>query len=195
MLTLATIQVPTETPPFNERKATEAGVRLLQAAGGRLSIAKLLTMLFIVDRRVIQEAGSALTDDEYIGIEGEIAVPFGLAQDAAKLTLFDSTWHRHIEGRLDQTVRVLHQIEPLVLSYLEVDIVEAVGREYSTLDDVAFIDKVVAEAPEVAHLGGVRFGLRSILISLGVDPRDAEEAHQDWASFRRIRYDQCQETL
>jgi hypothetical protein len=186
MLTLDKIQVPTETPMFHERKATEAGIAFLRAHGGRDNLFRVMAQMYIADRRLIAQFGRGMTDDTFVAIEGILAAPNGLLNHAAKTSPFTSIWHRHISEGIE--MRVLADFEPSVLSAKERQVVEAVARDFAALDDILFLKTLADEAPEIESIGRGRFTLKDVLMALGDDPEQATEVSDDWESERRTRY-------
>lgn len=188
MVTLEKIRVPAEAPFFAERKAAEASVRIIRAAGGRVPLIRLMAMLYIVDRRLITDYGAGLTDDEYMSVQGLLAVPLELYHHASKLGVFDTEWHRRIECLPNLTVKALGEADPTALSTPKDEVIDAVAREYSGLEDETFVDRMRSEAPEIAEHAGERFSPREIFLALGDAPEEAEDAYQDWVSLKRVRY-------
>jgi hypothetical protein len=192
MLTLDKIQVPTEAPMFNERKATEAALMLVAGRGVTDNLLRVLAELYVADRRLIAGFGRGLTDDTFLALHGILAVPLGVLNHAAKTNLFLSTWHTHIESfpvaGEGYKVKILASLEPTVLSDMERQIIEAVAADYSALTDEAFFERLAAEAPEIRTIGDGRFTLKDVLISLGDDADEASEVSDHWESERRTRY-------
>ena len=185
MLTLDKIEVPTETPLFNERKATEAAVAFIGTIGDRANLVRVLAMMYLADRRLIAEFGRGLTDDSYLALAGVVAVPSDLLHHA--FAPFSSTWHRHIENSRSQWFRVTHEFEPSALSAKERDVVKIVSEAYGVLSEKRFIEAFRREAPEVQEIGTGPFTLEGVLIAVGEDPEVAAESYSVWDSLRHIR--------
>ena len=53
---------------FDEPKAAEAAARLVQLGGGRMSVLKLIKLLYLADRRSLVETGFPITQDQMVSM-------------------------------------------------------------------------------------------------------------------------------
>jgi uncharacterized phage-associated protein len=54
---------------FNEAKATEAGARLIEWRGGKMSYMKLIKLLYLADREALLRWGRPITTDRYVSMD------------------------------------------------------------------------------------------------------------------------------
>jgi hypothetical protein len=57
---------PTIKFVFNEKKAAQAAAYLLKLHGGKMDYRKLLTLLYLADRKLLAERGRTITGDEFV---------------------------------------------------------------------------------------------------------------------------------
>jgi uncharacterized phage-associated protein len=58
----------TKNPLFDERRTAEAAAYLLYRAGGRLSVLKLMKLLYLAERRCLERYGEPLTGDKLVSM-------------------------------------------------------------------------------------------------------------------------------
>lgn len=116
-------------PEFNEQKATEAASLLLSMHGGKMSRLKIIKLLYIADRKALENWERPITFDTYYSMkEGQVlSGVLDLINDKIK----DPLWRKHIEQSDDVSIR-LHgkPVKFQKLSRAEVILLEDVYKEF-----------------------------------------------------------------
>ncbi|HEY59909.1 MAG TPA: SocA family protein [Anaerolineae bacterium] len=101
-------------PKFNEQKATEATVLLLKMHGGKMSRVKLMKLLYLSDRKAIENWERPITYDTYYSMrEGQVlSGVLNLINNRIKNPL----WNKYIE-RADK-ISIQLRSEPIKLQKL-----------------------------------------------------------------------------
>lgn len=118
---------------FDEVKTTQAAAKFLNLGGGRMTIRKLVTLLYLTDRQALLSWGRPLTFDAYF------LVPHGLVLSATLDKINESVaperlsyWHAIISERSDDRVELLRS-DPLPrteLSPAEEELLDQIWEEF-----------------------------------------------------------------
>jgi|GEM_PF-4691583 len=177
----------TPNPRFNVRKATESAARIATAFGRKVGLARLLELMFVVDRRLIVGDGRGLTDDDYASAPNEGVIPIQLGILSTAQNQLSSPWHKQLELRGDY-VYLIDAVEASALSELEVETIDAVLRDYMGLEWDDLVQKVFEEAPEARSDKHKVFTLQDILVELGESEEDALASFREFDSWRTVKY-------
>ena len=133
-------------PKFNEQKATEAASLLLSWHGGKMSRVKILKLLYLADRKALENWERPITFDTYYSMkEGQVlSGVLDLINDKKN----NSLWREHIEQADDISIR-LHDdpVELKKLSRAEEKLLKAIYDEYGQMNrfDLGAITKQFPE--------------------------------------------------
>ncbi|HEY3783084.1 MAG TPA: type II toxin-antitoxin system antitoxin SocA domain-containing protein [Fimbriimonadaceae bacterium] len=186
IISLDQLIMPTGRPVFNAAKVNDA-IALLAPSGHSYDLGKLLVMLYLVDRKLVQYAGSTLTEDQYYSVEGVGPAPRGVAtvfltgKGAAR---FKVPFHLTSRTR----IKVLSNETSEALSEPERAIIAEVRELYGNFDSATFRQKVTEEAPEWKDFIGHEFTFKELLIALGENAADAEAAFTEWEGLRHLKH-------
>jgi len=120
---------------YREDKATQAAARLLQLAGGKLNHMKLIKLLYLADRTALLQFGRPITFDWYVSMPHGPVLSFTLDKINDSLPpVGTSYWHRFISERQDHQVTLLGPSPRDQLSPAEEQVLDAVWREFGTMN-------------------------------------------------------------
>ena len=119
------------SPVFNEKKATQAAVRLLERSGGPTHIMNLVRMLYLADREAILRWGQPITHDRFVFLKhGPVLVHvLGLLIEVEEPGKTPSAWAARIRLR-DGSVEAHGEPDPLQLSAEELEVLDDVARQH-----------------------------------------------------------------
>ena len=169
---------------FDERRAAQAAARLLERHGRPMSVRKLVTLLYLADRRSFVEAGYPITGDRFINTAGGPA----LERIPNLLGGCDpsSPWHMQITcegGRAS----IASRSDRDELSDYDDSLLQGIHDEFCRLDDAALFEHA-RSLPEWTRPNGVEepFDPRVILRAQGHDDRDIEDWEERARAFLAI---------
>ena len=120
---------------YREDKATQAAARLLQLAGGTLNHMKLIKLLYLADRKALLQFGRPITFDWYVSMAHGPVLSFTLDKiNDSPPPDGTSYWHRFISERQDHQVTLLGPSPRDQLSPAEEQVLDAVWREFGTMN-------------------------------------------------------------
>ena len=127
-------------PRFQEKKTTQSAAILLQRNGGKIHYIKLLKLLYIADRRSLEETGFPITFDTYVSMKyGPV---LSTTYDLLKGTSLNhgDYWHEYISRPKEYVVR-LNQTPPFTaLSEVEIRILNQTFDEFGKIPRFALVD-------------------------------------------------------
>lgn len=98
---------------FDEVKTTQAAARLLSRGGGRMTVRKLVTLLYLTDRQALLRWGRPLTFDAYFSLPQGPIPRATLDKINEPVPPEDSSyWHTVISERSGQSVELLRSDPP-----------------------------------------------------------------------------------
>lgn len=169
---------PTSSPirfAFDERKATAAAAVLLQAAGGKMRYIRLIKLLYLADRRSLDERARPIVGGRYVAMDyGPV-----LSEVLDKVKLGGEIWSTVIE-KDGYEVRLTGTPDLGPLSREEVELLEMATKLYRKLDRWKIVDLTHA-LPEWRDPKGsaIDISTEDILAALGKSDEETEEARQD----------------
>ena len=174
-------------PRFNEEKTTQTACLLLQLAGGRLSILKLMKLLYIVDREALQKWGQALSDDNYVSMPHGPVLSNTL--DAANRKRDAAYWTSLIAERSGYWLGLETEDCPQdQLSQAEIELIREVHHEHGWKSALQLRDHCHGFA-EYKDPDGSSFpiALQDILRALGKSPEDIELIEDETSAIAYAR--------
>jgi hypothetical protein len=109
-------------PKFNQQKATEAAILLLHLHGGRMSRLKLIKLLYLADRKALENWERPITYDTYYSMkEGQV---LSGVLDLINNNIKNSFWQAHIEQDGENGLRLINSANPNKLSRAEVKLLQ-----------------------------------------------------------------------
>jgi hypothetical protein len=185
-ISLDQLIMPTGRPVFDAAKVSDA-IALLAPTGQSYDLGKLLAMLYLVDRRLVEYAGGTLTHDQYYSVEGVGPAPRGVAtilltrKGAASFSVpYQLTTRTRIKVFSNETHKALSEPERAIIAEIR--------EQYSDFDSATFRRKLTDEAPEWEKFIGHDFTYKDLMIALGESSDDAETAFAEWEGLRQLKH-------
>ena len=175
-----------EYPKFSVRKAAEAVSLLLKMHGGKMSRFKLIKLLYLADRKAIENYARPITYDEYFSTRGGQVL--GGVLDLIDNLIVDPEWHGHI-GRVN-SISITLTGKPIKLNKLspaEVEILEDIYGEFGDWNrfDLGNYTKTLPEYKSTTKR--VRTTIEELLGHIF----DKEEAEQIEQRLEEVAYLEC----
>lgn len=164
---------------FDEVKTTQAAARLLSRGGSRMTVRKLVALLYLTDRQALLRWGRPLTFDAYFSL------PQGLIPSATLDKINESIapedpsyWHTVISERSGQSVELLRSDPPprAELSPADEELLDQIWEEFGDQSGRELCD-YSRSLPEWQDPEGSRrpIHVRDILVSEGFSRDTASE--------------------
>ena len=128
---------------FNEVKTTQAAARLLSRGGGRMTIRKLVTLLYLTDHQALLRWGRPVTFDAYFSLPQGPIPSATLDEINESIAPEDpSYWHTVISERSGQSVELLRSDPPprTELSPAEEELLDQIWDEFGDQSDRELCD-------------------------------------------------------
>jgi uncharacterized phage-associated protein len=173
-------------------KTIQATTVLLQAAPGRrMSYMRLLKLLYLADRRMMQETGSPITFDRVVAMRhGPVlsetySLIRGEHPDAGE-------WSRYVSRENYQLVPTGEDPGRAALSRMAVSVLNDVSERHEHFDDWQLVDHLHETLPEwkdnwdeTDAKKSVPVGYEDILLAMNFDPADAKIVAEEIRATRR----------
>jgi uncharacterized phage-associated protein len=116
-------------PKFNEERATQLACLLLEKRGGKMSILKLMKLMYLIDREALVRWGWSITSDNYS------AMPYGMVLSSTySLVNEESTsssyWKRFITAPQNYDVNLIEVPEYDELSKAELELIRELYNKW-----------------------------------------------------------------
>ena len=118
---------------FDERRAAQAASRLLRASGGELPCLKLISLMYLAERRSLSDDGYSITGDRFV------SMPTG---PALKGTLHlmrrgssDSEWSKYVTSSVGYSARSTGEECRDGLSDYDCDLLDEVAAEFGRMSE------------------------------------------------------------
>ncbi len=141
--------------PIFQEKVTEAASIILHLAGGRISYFKLVKLLYLADRRAIEEWERPITYDTFASLpRGPVGSnTCNLARGKPSISEF---WDQYIET-INRDVRIKDKYPKIrKLSPIEVNLIEDIFAKYGHMNRYA-LARLTETLPEWKNPGGSSF--------------------------------------
>jgi uncharacterized phage-associated protein len=121
---------------FNIRKATEAASLLLERAGGRMSILKLVKLIYLVDRLSLERRNVPIVGGDYLSMRnGPVTSELLDLINAGKLLgEEDDRWEKSITNRVEHQVELQETGVRENLSDTELGLLDEIWRKHGQKD-------------------------------------------------------------
>lgn len=166
-------------PKFNEIKTVEAATYLLNKAGGKMRYIMLLKLLYMSDRKAIEEWGKPITYDNYVSMDyGQVlSKTYNLIKGEIKSD--SGMWEEFIESPIYLYWIVLRKAPPKIrkLSRGEIEFLDEIYKEYKDKDPFTFTHNL----PEYVDPKGssIPMPFERLLEILNYDQKDIEAILSD----------------
>ena len=165
-----------ELPRFKERKTTQLAALLTQHSGGEINIYKLLNMIYIIDRKALEQWGRPVTFDAHSSL------PLGPTPENTYDLIkgkYGETWSRIFSERIrgNHFIRLERKnVEYDELSQAEIDLAMQVFEKIHPLT-FGQIKEIVHQFPEHKDPEGSShpIDIEDILKAVGWDGDDLED--------------------
>lgn len=155
--------------PFDEAKATQAGIAILRMRGGRMHYIKLIKLLYLVDREAILKWGAPITTDHWVSMKNG-PVGSNVLNLITEETREKPIWSKYISpplGDWEVELKTNVNFPNDCLSRAEENLIKKVYDEYGYRNRWDLIDNVMHNLPEWSDPGNssVPIRVRDILES------------------------------
>ncbi len=168
------------TPTFREEKTTQIASRLLETAGGRMNILKLVKLVYLVDRTSLVKYGRPVTFDRFFAMKQGPVVNSTLdCINAVREAGEAPIWMNHISERRTNAVTLLRAAEPLDLSTAEERIIDEVCERFGAMSEWELRDWTHQSLPEYREPHEAKrtpITYEDVLTAAGWDQADIAEA-------------------
>lgn len=127
-------------PRFREKKTTQAAAILIQRNGGKIPYLKLLKLLYIADRKSLEETGFPITFDTYVSMKygPVLSTTYDLIKDT---TLnHGDYWHAYISQPKEYVVRLIQPPSLTALSEVEIRILNQTFNEFGKVPRFGLVE-------------------------------------------------------
>lgn len=121
---------------FDEKKTTQAAVRLIKSEGGTMNYLKLMKLLYLVDREALARWGRPVTFDHYFSMQhGQVLsntldlIDEGVPPEVES----QSYWLQHISTPSNYTVKLKEETTCDELSEVEIKLLDEIYKTYGHL--------------------------------------------------------------
>lgn len=125
---------------FNERKATEAAYLMLQLGGGEMPYMTLIKLLYLADRRALNQWERPITSDRFISMKHGpvLSKIYDLVRDRL---LTEGIWPQAIERSSQYNIRTkIEEFPILELCEAEIELIQSVYGDFRHMDQWALRD-------------------------------------------------------
>ena len=176
------------SPRFREKKTTQAAAILLQRDGGKTHYIKLLKLLYIADRKSLEETGFPITFDTYVSMKyGPV---LSTTYDLIKDTSFNhgDYWHEYISQPKDYVVRLNQSPSVTALSEVEIRILNQTFDEYGKIPrfDLVDISHQFPEFHEPPKGSTLPITYRDIFHALGEDEIEISRIENELSFYTNL---------
>ena len=118
---------------FDERRAAQAAARLLRASGGELPHLKLISLMYLAERRSLSDDGYSITGDRFV------SMPMGPVLKGTMHLMrhgsSDSEWAKYVTPSADSSVRSTGEECRDGLSDYDCGLLDEVAAEFGRMDE------------------------------------------------------------
>ncbi len=134
---------------FNEAKAAEAAARLIHLAGGSMNYMKLIKLLYLADRKALEEWARPISSDRYVAMKNGPVLSRVLNLIRSRVVDVPGPWRHLISPPDDYTVSLVTDEPPPggELSKAEERLIDNMFAEHGSADRFDLVD-FVHECPE-----------------------------------------------
>ncbi len=166
---------------YREDKATQAAARLLLLEGGEMNYMKLLTLLYLADRRALVQWGRPITFDSYFSLDNGPVLSFTYNNISSEPEPDGhSYWHQYIAAPQNYSVALANEAPSDRLSSAELELLESTYREFGHMDQWQLRDYTHEHLPEWKDPNGSAhpIELSDILLSEGWSDDEIKEIEE-----------------
>jgi uncharacterized phage-associated protein len=184
----------TKNPLFDERRAAQAAAYLLFKAGGKLSVVKLMKLLYLAERLSLQRYGEPLTGDKAVSMpHGPVlSMTLELINGARPSSL--NGWDSWISDRANHTVELadlsaIRSADDLPrLSESDVEVLQETWERFGHMEQFALVNYTHDNIPEWHDPEGSSFPISyaDIFRGTGMDEKTAARLAERLEEQQRI---------
>jgi len=175
---------------FNIGKATEAACLLLERAGGRMNVMKLVKLLYLLDRHAIDRRGVPVAGGDYLSMRnGPVTSEvLDLINSGRLFGEADERWSRCLSDRRDHEVSLEQKPPREHLSDAEVALLDEVWAEHGGKDQWQLVEWCHAHCAEWTPVtrGCAPISVERIGIALGKSPAEVKRLTQEAVELNRL---------
>lgn len=183
--------------PFNTRKATQAACQFIRRDGGRISIMKLVKLLYLLDRLSLERRNVPVLGGRYYSMRNGpvLSEALDLINSGSLYGERESIWEDFITDRENHEIGLLREdIQTDELSEAELELVEEVWHEHGGKDQWELRVWCHQNCAEWSPLeeGRANIFLEDIAEALGMSGERADQlksnATEDWFISRTLSF-------
>jgi uncharacterized phage-associated protein len=175
---------------FNIGKATEAACLLLERAGGRLNIMKLVKLLYLLDRLSLDRRGVPVAGGDYLSMRnGPVTSEVLDLINAGRLCgETDQRWEQCVSDRRNHDVQLERSPEREHLSDAEVALLDEIWQAHGDKDQWQLVDWCHAHCKEWTPLanGCAPIAVEQIGMALGKAPAQVQRLRQEAVELNQL---------
>ncbi len=176
---------------FNQRKVAQIAAFFADAEGGSINVLKLVKLIYLSDRKFLDEFGKPITYDSYYSLpHGPIvSTTYDLMSGGVRNS---DDWDEWISDQENYELSVRLQVNREALDELsdaEYGVMAGVWSKFGSFGKWKLSEWTHDNCGEWKnpHGSSVSFDYKDILVALGRDAKQAEEIDEDLESEKRLR--------
>ena len=163
-------------PRFQEQKVTEAACYLLRLNGGRIDPMKLLKLLYLADRKALEDWERPISYDSYVSMNygPVLSTTYDLIKSAPSQK--GDFWHTYIATLDKQTIELKGEPPKIKkLSRAEIDVLDDIYKRFGQRSSIA-LSYICHELQEYKnpHGSSIPISIPEILAAVGYSQPDIE---------------------
>jgi uncharacterized phage-associated protein len=128
---------------INEKKITHAAAYLLKKRGNRMSYMKLLKLLYLTERNILEKYGYSFTSDRYVAMQQGMVLSNTLSLiNGEFLPEYSRIWDEYISEPQGKDVLLKKAIDLTALSEAEIEELDKVYAEFGYMNRWEIVDYI-----------------------------------------------------
>lgn len=176
---------------FDERKVAQAAAFLVQRAGGRIPLIKLMKLLYLADRESLARHAHPISYDRMVSMDHGPVLSRTLNLANGAVPSSPDGWEYWISDREHHAVAINREVDPgalVDLSEADLEILDHVWRSFGHMTKWEIVEFTHKNLPEWTDPDGssLQIGYEDVFIALGQTPEAAEQLASDLFAHNRI---------
>lgn len=168
---------------FDARRAAEAASRFTELAGGTIELVRLVKLLYLAERRSIENFRHPMFGDRYMSMEHGPVVShaYNLLKDDPVAKSAESAgdvrlWERHFD-RVGYMVRLQEKLAPAALSRADLKLIEQLHADWLPIGTWDMVEKLHRDLAEWSDPGktSTPIAVETLCAVLGLQDREVQD--------------------